>query len=287
METLSKISITLAAIIFLIAFACGCDQAQTPIDIDLYEETTTTAATATTVTTTTTKEQETTAAENEAPAVTTPNNWYVEGYVVPDDWIAVMTEEEAFEHYDELAGAVQEGKTIEEIVETLVNRNILVFEIFRGFGFEYEKINDPTFSYSINRITSAPFDSVEELVKLVNGTYTASYAADYFHRYHFDDDTHAVFFEQDGELYVDFNKMYIWSTAPFIWQTYLEFIDTDDSTCTFVWHYITWEYWDYEYNDTNETYSHHNQMTFRAVKENNEWRLTSIILDNPELDISS
>ena len=266
-------------------FACGCDQAQTTVDIDLYEETTTTTVTAAATTTTATKEQETTITETEAPAETTPNNWYVEGYVVPDDWIAVMTSEEAFGHYDELTGETQEGKTVEEIVETLVNRNILVFEIFHANGWECKNTNVSSYDkYPQQPITSDFFDSVEDLVELVNGTYTVSEAAEL---YRSDDGKPAAFFEQDGELYVDFSKMYNWSTQPFKWQTYLEFTDTDDSTCTFVWHYITWEYWDYEYNDTSgicELYSHHNQMTFRAVKENNDWRLTSIILDNPALD---
>lgn len=256
----------------LAVFACGCSQTNQN-DSENPPETTTS-------TTTTTREEETASVEKtEAPAETAPNNWYVEGYEVPEDWIAVMTQEEAFEHYDQLTAETQEGKTAEEIVTNLVNRNILVFEIFHGRGFECK--NDNISSYDVPQpITSDCFDSVEDLVELVNGTYTSEVAGLYLR----DDGKPAEFFEQDGELYVDFNKMYIWSTSPFDRQTYLEFVNIDDNGCIFMWHYVTWEYFDYEYNDTDELYSHHYAMTFHAVKENGEWRLTSYIFDNPALD---
>ena len=281
MERLCKILIVSTTLFFLMIFICSCAQTQTNPYVEQSENT----SESTTTTITSTQEQETTATETEAPVEAVPNNWYVEGYEVPEDWIAVMTREDAFEHYDELVGETQEGKTTEEIVETLVNRNILVFEIFHGWGWECKNTNISSVdAYPQQPITSDFFDSVEDLVKLVNGTYTTSMATEI---YHSDDDKPAAFFEQDGELYADFSKMYNWSTQPFKWQTYLEFADIDDSTCTFIWHYVTWEYFDYEYNDTNEPFSHHNQMTFRAVKENNEWRLTSIIFDNPVLGIVS
>ena len=270
----------LTAIAALTFFACGCEQAQTPIDIDLHEETTTAAATTTTTlaaTTTTTTQEETDAVSFTGEAV--PNNWYTEGFVVPDNWVAVMTDEEAFEHYDRLTGETQEGKTVEEIVENLVNRNIIVFEIFHGSGFELK--NNHISSYNVPQpITSDYFDSTEDLVELVKGTYTSETVEGYLR----DEGKPAAFFEQDGELYVDFNKMYNWNTNPFSFQTYLEFISADDSDCTFIWHYVTWEYFDYEYNDTDETYSHHYGMTFHAVREDDGWRLTSTIFDNPALD---
>lgn len=280
---MKKIKLFAALITALAIFVCGCSHTK-PDAVQNESENTTLEPVNTLEITTAAQEQETTAAETTAaktdpPAETTPNNWYVEGYEVPDDWIAVMTQEEAFEHYDELTSETQEGKTVKEIVENLVNRNILVFEIFHGRGFECKNANIS--SYDVPQpITSDYFDSVEELIELVKGTYTSETAEGYLE----DDGKPAAFFEQDGELYVDFTKKYIWSSAPFDWQTYLEFISTDDSTCTFIWHYVMWEHFDYEYNYTIEPYSHHSQMTFHAVKENGEWRLTSYIFDNPKLD---
>ena len=274
MKGTCKSGVLLSAAVFL----CSCGQAQEPIDIDLHEETTTTAAAAATTTTTITTQQETAVSFTGEPV---PNNWYTEGFVVPDNWVAVMTDKEAFEHYDRLTGEIQEDKTVEEIVENLVNRNILVFEIFHGSGYESETITDLAVSYTgIHRITSAPFDSAEDLVELVNGTYTSDVAANY----RSDDGDPRAFFEQDGELYVDINKIYVWNTNPFSFQTYLEFISADDSDCTFIWHYVTWEYYDYEYNNTDELYPHHYGMTFHAVRENDVWRLISPIFDNPALD---
>ena len=212
---------------------------------------------------------------------TAPNNWYMDGYVVPENWIPLMLCDDAFKHYDELMGEAQEGKTVEEIVETLMNKNTLAFEICHGYGIGTENtggFSDPCL------ITYAPFKSIDDLERLVRGTYTSEESD----RCLIDNDgkpaPFAAFFEQDGKLYVDFNKMYIWNTDPFNFRTYIEVTDIDDDVCTFVWHYISWEYFDYEYNDTDETYSHHNQMTFHAVKENGEWRLPTIILDNPEIN---
>ena len=128
MERLCKILIVSTTLFFLMVFICSCAQTETIPNAEQSEnplETTTS----------------TTATETEIPVETTPNNWYVEGYVVPDNWIAVMTWEETFEHYDELTGETQEGKTVEEIVETLVNRNILVFEIFHANGWECKNNN--------------------------------------------------------------------------------------------------------------------------------------------------
>lgn len=275
---MKRIKILTALTITLAIFICGCSQTSPAPSQDESESENTTSEPDNT-SETAAQEQETTT-EPEAPAEAVPNNWYVEGYEVPENWIAVMTHEEAFECFDELVAETQEGKTVEEIVTNLVNRNILVFEIFHGRGFERKNANIS--SYDVPQpISSDYFDSVEDLVELVNGTYTASMAAEI---YRSDDGKPAAFFEQDGELYVDFNKTPIWSTQPFNWQTYLEFISADDNTCTFIWHYVTWEYFDYEYNDTDEIYSHHYGMTFHAVRENGEWRLTSTIFDNPGLD---
>ena len=268
---MKKIKLFTALITALTIFVCGCSRAKPDA---AQNETGNTSET-----TTTAQEQETAAAETDAPAETVPNNWYVEGYEVPEDWVAVMTQEEAFEHYDRLTAETQEGKTVEEIVETLVNRNILVFEIFQGNGYEFK--NDYISSYEEPQpITSELFDSFYDLAELVNGTYISEIAEGY----RLYNGSKAAFFEQDGELYVDLTKTGNWSSDPFKYRTYIEVTDVADTVCTFIWHYVAWEYFDYEYNDTDELYSHHCMMTFHAVRENGEWRLTCTILNNPALD---
>lgn len=221
---------------------------------------------------------------------TNPDNWYVDGYTIPSNWTAVMTSDEAFEHFDEVIGETQhgKGKSIDEIIKTLLNRNVIAFEILYGRdpAYEFDDDIDPSSANNpnVHPIRSDYFNCLDDIINIMNGTYTETLAEE---RLNGSNGERKLFLEEDGKLFVDYDSMYYWSSDPFQSKTYIEILDSSESECIFVWHYIAWERWDYEDNDTTEFYPHHMQMTFRAVTENGEWRLTSIIFDNPALGIDN
>ena len=214
------------------------------------------------------------------PNETEADNWYNDGFVVPDNWMAVMTNGEAFEHFDEIAGEAQDGKSIDEIVQNLMNRNVIAFAICNGSGYNIDYTADESQACLVQ---SDYFDSFEDITELMSKTYTGALAEDVLNG---EDGERIKFFEEDNKLFVNPDKLFIWSSAPFENKTYIEIVDSNDSECNFIWHYIMWERWDYENNDTDEFYPHHYFMTFKAARENDEWRLESMIFDNPFLDMS-
>lgn len=216
-----------------------------------------------------------------------PNNWYVDGYVVPSNWIPLTTANDAFECYDQIIGDTQSGKNINETIELLMKKNILVFETIQGRSFELDNAVEgysPAEESSMQQIRSDYFESFDDIINLFNSTYTKDYS--YGLLFGFSEGAMPLFSEIDGKIYVDNRCIGTWVTAPFEYQTYIEITNLQADRCEFCWHYISWDYYDYEGNDTDELYSHHNYMTFRAVMENDEWRLTSIVFDNPALDIT-
>lgn len=263
----NKISVLVATVLVISSF-CGCGKSGQDINIGQSAESTTSDVSAETQTITETENY----TETKNPEITVADNWYNDGFVVPENWIEVMTAEKAFENFEELKDAEQNEKSLEEIVAALMNKNVIAFELLNGRGYEFDEQTD------ISAIHSEYFDSYDDITDLINGTYTSDFTDEYLSR--------KLFYQENDQLFAERNNLAKWVTAPFSDKTtYIEILNTDNSidTCSFIWHYVSWERWDYENNDTDEWYPHHFQMTFQAVKENDEWRLTKMIFDNPEL----
>lgn len=223
---------------------------------------------------------------------TPPNNWHNEGYIIPENWLPIMRNDEAFENLDSLFNEPQAGKSISEIIQNLVNRNIVAVDIFYGWGpsfTEEYKVEEPNFGVvnphtgktNLYAIKSDYFSSLEEIEIIMNKTYTADLAHE---RLYGQDGDRQIFIERDNKLFVDYNCMYIWSALPFEDDSYIEIITDDEEECFFNYHFILWDPFDYENNETEEWYPHHYIVTLRAAKENGEWRLCSFVFNNPNVD---
>ncbi|MCM1298035.1 MAG: hypothetical protein NC203_07445 [Firmicutes bacterium] len=219
-----------------------------------------------------------------------PYKWSEDGFTVPDSWIPVMHGSEPYESFDSLMNQTQEGKAIGEIIQNLVNGNIIAADIFYGcepaFTLDYKveeegfgKINPYTGETNVYAIRSDYFNSLDEIESIMNKVYTADLA---FERLYGED--RQLFLERDNRLYADLNCMYAWSVTSFIDDSYIEIISSDEKECFFNYHFILWDYFDYDNNDTAKLYPHKNEITVKAVKENGEWRLCSPVFNNLNLD---
>lgn len=219
------------------------------------------------------------------------DNWLMEGFEVPDNWIEVMTAEEALARFDELTGGSQDGESIEDIILTLMNRNILAFETMQcrtynaiGTPEGYTPSDDP----QIYPIVSDYFDSVDDITELFHMTYTDSLAE--YLLYGSPERPMRRFYDADGVMSADIRYGGTWTTQPFMYKSYIEPLKGNDYRYRFIWHYITWGPWDYvgymegiDEEDPYEWYPRHDKMTFSVIREDGEWRLTSTVFDNPEL----
>lgn len=228
-----------------------------------------------------------------APYTMSPSDiWYKVGFeyneefVIPKNWLSIMTSEEAFEHFDEIIDESQSEKNVSEIIQNLMNRNVIAFEILYGRDPAYESIKtvepsdeNHSLTTGIRQIRSDYFNCLNDINNIMTGTYIQRLA---YERLNGAEGERVLFFEEDGKLFVDYDSMYYWSSDPYTDRTFIEILDSSESECIFVWHYIAWEHWDYEDNDTYVPHPYPMQKKVYAVIEDNEWRLTSIVFDNPE-----
>ncbi len=215
--------------------------------------------------------------------VSDPDNWYVEGYEIPDNWLPVMMSTEVFEHYDEIFSETRSDKAIDVTIQNLMNRNVIAFEILYGREPAYMLADSTNSSFGTQNasdicpIRSDYFDSLDDVAEIMNGTYTKALSKE---RLNGSAGDRKLFLEKDGVLCVDLDNMYYWSSDPFKSKTYIEISDANENTCSFNWHYIEWGLWDNEGNDTDKLYPHHRQKMCKAVVEDGKWKLTSIVFDN-------
>ena len=221
----------------------------------------------------------------EETEITEINNWYLDGYVIPKNWKKILTTQEAFSQFDNL-NQMDVSKNVEDAIVLLMNRNVLVFNTMHLKAFEFNEDitgldynNEDELIFIVN---SQYFNYVDDIEKLVFNTYTKDCAESIL--YGSNENQQERFISGDnGEIFVNLKKTYNWSTEPFEYQTYVELTENDENSCEFIWHYIEWDFWDYNNNRTVELYPHHKEMTFSATKEDSTWKLTSLIFDNPEL----
>lgn len=193
---------------------------------------------------------------------------------VPEDWIPVCTDTEAFENYDSIVSETIGGDDpAAEIVRKLMNRNVLAFDIIHGRGWEIDNSNvgDELVIGGSFPIISKYFSSLEELNELFFGTYTVNAARDVITV-----SGCPAFSEDDGVLNAFLLGIPAWNTVPFIHRTYAEVMSASDDIIEFKWHYVDVgdpDYWERAA-----------EMSFTIIKTSYGFRLTSPVFDNPELD---
>ena len=212
------------------------------------------------------------------------DNWELPGFIKPESWRELYTYEDALEHIDEIKGYGQSDFAEQTIVQ-LMNRDNIAFHIgtwhiFDEIVWEDKDENEAYSTGDIFKLSSPHFGSVSDIEAFMKDTFTIEEARDWL----VTRDGSPRYTERNGELTAEWNTGITWNTDPFDQRTYIEIVDSDDETIIFNWHYIDWEYFDFSNTDRDYATPLHEQMQFRAVKENGEWRLPMLIFDNPELE---
>lgn len=191
---------------------------------------------------------------------------------VPDgaNWIPLYTRLEALANSKELLEPLG-GQTAEAIIRTLVNRNILAFDIVHGRG--WETVGTPIDGVSVYEISSEYFSTLEELNDFFYGTYTKETADGLLTV-----NGAPIFSERGGKLCADVNLVPVWITMPFIYKTYAEPTSVSPDKYVFKWHYVD--------VDDVEAWERAAEMTFVIELTDDGFRLASPVFDDPGLDMS-
>ncbi len=208
-------------------------------------------------------------------------HWFQPHYKVPENWLPVMTTAEVLDSFDSIF-ADMSGKSTAEQIQTLLHRNVFCFNTWAGSRTFVAggRLNEPDFPNV--PVFSDYFSSLEELSAIAHSTYTTEDADRLMNG---SDRAGALFYEENGELMADMSKSIIWSSPPFEQTGYVEVIEETEEQCVFVWHYLDPEYFDENGKETDYTYYHHRTITYSASKQDGEWRLDGLLLNNPEISI--
>lgn len=165
------------------------------------------------------------------------------------------------------SGKIPEG-TPEEIVKTLLERNILCFAAMQGKCWTYGDStgDDPL----VVPIYSDCITSVEQMNTLFYGTYTENQAWRLFHPQEVDGYGDVFQYDEGGALCFDLDHLRRKHMESFETATYAAVVEADDETITFG-----------RYFNAEPGNAEPNNMLFRAVRENGEWRLNTYITDAP------
>ena len=180
--------------------------------------------------------------------------------------IKICSVSQALANFNEIIYSNPEG-TPEEIVKTLLERNIICFAAMQGKGWTFADNNSTD---SVVPIKSDYFKSVEQINNLFYGTYTENQAWRLLHPQEvggFGD-----VFRYDNGLYFDTSHLRIHNKDSFETETYAGIIEASDEEIIFGRYYE---------NDPSGSSAEPNNMLFRAVKEYGEWRLENYITDAP------
>lgn len=178
--------------------------------------------------------------------------------------IEICSLSDALGRYSEIAGKTAEGSP-EEIVKTLLERNILCFTAMQG------KCWTSTESSGIVPIKSGFITSVEQMEGLFAATYTENQAWRLMHPQEAGGYGDVFQYNDDNALCFDMSHLRSKNGDSFSNPTYAAIIDANDSEITFGRYY----------SSTPSGGAEPNTMHFKAVKENGAWRLDTYITDAP------
>ena len=176
--------------------------------------------------------------------------------------VRICSLSEALSSFDEIAGKPV-GGTPEDIVKTLMERNVLCFAAVQGKcwttdGFE-----------GVSPIQSSYITSVEQMEKLFADTYTEDQAYRLMHPQEAGGWGDIFQLNEEDELCFDLSHLRKNNGDSFSTGTYIAVVEADDGEITFGRYY----------NSTPSGGDEPNVQLFSAVKENGEWRLDTYITD--------
>lgn len=186
--------------------------------------------------------------------------------------IEVCSIEQALNRIGEISAKTPKG-TPEEIVKTLMERNVLCFAIMygkcwkqdgKGYGVKYDQ-TEPRYI----PIQSDYIKSVDQLWELFDNTYTEAESSHLLHPFDVYDycDT---FFYKDGKLHYDLDQLRAFHGDSFAEPTRAVIVSATENEITFG-----------RLNAENPIGEQPNNFLFKAVKNNGKWLLTTIVTDAP------
>ena len=191
---------------------------------------------------------------------------------VASDAIFICSLSEALANFSEIESKAADG-TPEEIVKTLLERNILCFATMQGKCWTYDEskyADNYEFSHGMVPIQSKYLSSTKQIDDLFYSTYITS-KADYLIHY---DDGDMVYdaFDNKGGLRADFSQILKNAMDSFSTPTYAAVVSASD-------YEIVFERYSVPY--TVEGAPSPNNFQFSAVKRGGKWRLENYIIDVP------
>lgn len=186
--------------------------------------------------------------------------------------IKIRSLESALDHFSEISEKKPEG-TPEEIVQTLLERNILCFAVMQNKCWTYDAKYEEDYHYMRGSapIKSDYIYSEEQIDDLFYGTYTEE-KSDYLIHYNDGEQIIDAFSEKNGRLTVDFSSLPVVAEDSFGKTTYAAIISSGKNEIVFG---------RYSSPKPSKYTKQPNNYHFRAVKEDGEWRLENYIVDAP------
>lgn len=177
--------------------------------------------------------------------------------------VSVCSLSDALARFSEISAKPAEG-TPEEIVKTLLERNILCFAAMQG------KCWTSSATSGVVPIQSDYITSVEQVTNLFAATYTENQAWRLMHPQEAGGYGN-VFQSSNGQMYFQYEHLRTRNGDSFSTPTYAAIIDANDDEITFGRYY----------SSTPNGGAEPNNMHFKVIKENGEWRLDTYITDAP------
>ncbi len=179
--------------------------------------------------------------------------------------IPICSLTEALGRFSEISTKMPEGSP-EEIVKTLLERNILCFAAMQGKCWTSSEYS------GVAPIESKYIKSVEQMETLFADTYTENQAWRLMHPQEVGGYGDVFQYNEDGKLCFDLYHLRKNNGGSFESATYAKIVSSSDSEIVFERFYT---------NNSSDNSAKPNNMEFRAVKENGAWRLENYITDAP------
>lgn len=214
------------------------------------------------------KSEPVSASEPSAPAASDFSYEHEPALPLPEgESFRVCSLSEALADFNAISERAPEG-TPEQIVKTLLERNILCFAAMQGKCWTYGDSTgaDPL----VVPIYSDYIKSVEQMTELFYGTYTENQAWRLFHPQEVDGYGDVFQYDENGALCFDRDHLRSKHMESFETATYAAVVEADDESITFG-----------RYFNSTPGDLEPNNMLFKAVKEYGEWRLKTYITDAP------
>lgn len=186
--------------------------------------------------------------------------------------IEVPSVEQALKRFDEISAKTPKG-TPEEIVKTLMERNVLCFALMHGKCWEQDGEG-----YGVRYDTTEPryipiqsdyIKGTDQLEELFGGTYTETETSHLLHPfdvYNYTD----TFFYKNGDLYYDLDYFREFHKNSFSEPTRAVIVSATDNKIVFG-----------RLSAEHPVGDQPNNFLFEAVNNNGQWRLTTFVTDAP------